>query len=105
MRLHRRYFLRFAAGAVALPPFVARDRNLSVAARTCRRPHCGWNRPRLKGGWGLSMHNAEHWRKRAAEMRTIADGLTALPGAKAAIEPNADKYDQLARRAEHRQEV
>ena len=34
-------------------------------------------------------------------MRTIADGLTALPGAKAAIMRTADEYDRKAHRAEN----
>ncbi len=57
------------------------------------------------GGWGFSMYDAEHWRRRAAEMRTIADSLTALRGAKAAIVRTADEYDRRALRAERRREA
>ena len=54
---------------------------------------------------GLSMYDAEHWRRRAAEMRTIADGLTALPGARAAIARTAEEYERQALRAERRREM
>ena len=60
----------------------------------------GLDTPPLTRGMGVSMHDAESWRRRAAEMRTIADGLTALPGAKAVIMRTADEYDRRALRAE-----
>ena len=48
------------------------------------------------------MHNAEHWRRRADEMRRIADGLGILKVAKASIYRNADEFDRLAVKAEER---
>ena len=48
------------------------------------------------------MHNAEHWRRRADEMRRIADGLGILEVAKASIYRNADEFDRLAVKAEER---
>jgi hypothetical protein len=55
-----------------------------------------------KRGAGLSMLDAEHWRKRAAQMRRIADGLGVLALAKASMLRTAEEYDRLAARAEER---
>ena len=48
------------------------------------------------------MHDAEHWRRRAHEMRRIADGLGILDLAKASIHRTADEFDRLAVKAEER---
>ena len=50
----------------------------------------------------MSMHNAEHWRRRADEMRRIADGLGILERAKASILRTADEFDRLATQVEER---
>jgi hypothetical protein len=50
----------------------------------------------------LFMHSAEHWRRRADEMRRIADGLGILTLAKASMLRTADEYDRLATKAEER---
>jgi hypothetical protein len=47
-------------------------------------------------------YDAEHWRRRAAEMRRIAGDMAALPHASASIMRIADEYDRLALRAEER---
>jgi hypothetical protein len=41
-----------------------------------------------------------HWRKRAEDMRAIADGMTALPLAQASLLRTAEEYERLAERAE-----
>ena len=48
------------------------------------------------------MLDAEHFRKRAAQMRRIADGLGVLALAKASMLRTAEEYDRLAARAERR---
>jgi hypothetical protein len=48
------------------------------------------------------LQSPEHWRKRAAELRSIADGLTVLARAQASLLRVAEEYDRLAMRAEHR---
>jgi hypothetical protein len=48
-----------------------------------------------------SFDNPDHWRKRAQEMRTIAEHLRDLV-ARATMLEIADQYDHLARRAEER---
>jgi hypothetical protein len=47
-----------------------------------------------------TIQSAEQWRKRAQEMRAIADGLIVLPGAKAELCRIAEQYERLALRAE-----
>lgn len=49
----------------------------------------------------LSINNAEHWRYRAEEMRTIADGMN-IGEPRAMMQRNADSYDRMAARAEQR---
>ena len=44
----------------------------------------------------------EHWRKRAEEMRTIANAMTGMARAKESILRIAEKYDQKALQAEAR---
>ncbi len=51
------------------------------------------------------MLDAEHWRKRAEEMRRIAEDLQVLPLAKASVLRNAEEYDRLAARAEKNEDV
>ncbi len=46
------------------------------------------------------MLDAEHWRKRAEEMRRIAEGLEVLARAKASMLRTAEEYDRFAVRAE-----
>ena len=45
------------------------------------------------------VHDAEHWRKRAEEARTLADRLTDLESRRVMLEI-AKSYDELAARAE-----
>ena len=51
---------------------------------------------------GLVMLDAGHWRRRADEMRRIADGLGPLILAKASMLRTAEEYDRLAVKAEER---
>jgi hypothetical protein len=46
------------------------------------------------------MLDPEHWRRRADEMRRIADGLSPLVLAKAWMLRTAEEYDRLAVKAE-----
>jgi len=46
--------------------------------------------------------DAGHWRRRAAEMRSIADDLSVIPHAKTSILRIADELDRLAIRAQAR---
>jgi hypothetical protein len=48
------------------------------------------------------LQNPEHWRRRAEELRSIADGLTAFARAKASLLRVAEEYERLAMRAERR---
>jgi hypothetical protein len=48
------------------------------------------------------MLDGEHWRKRADEMRRIADGLGILERARASILRTADEFDQQALKVEER---
>jgi hypothetical protein len=50
----------------------------------------------------MSTCDADHWRTRADEMRRIADEMTVMARAKAAIIRIADGYELLAVRAEAR---
>jgi hypothetical protein len=43
----------------------------------------------------------ERWRRRAAEMRKIADGMAHLPRAQASLLETAKEYDRRAARAEN----
>ena len=45
------------------------------------------------------IHDAEHWRKRAEEARTLADRMTDLESRRVMLEI-AKSYDELAARAE-----
>ena len=75
----------------------------------CSRPNLGklpWS-PRVSG-WGLwtrtamdKFYDAEHWRARAAEARSIAEGMKD-PVAQRAMLNIASGYDHLADRAESR---
>jgi hypothetical protein len=47
--------------------------------------------------WMPAISNDEFWRQRAAEMRSIADGLAILPHAKASILRFADEDDRAGR--------
>jgi len=51
------------------------------------------------------MLDAEHWRKRAEQMRRIAEDLEVLALAKASVLRNAEEYDRLAARAEKHEDV
>ena len=48
------------------------------------------------------MHDAELWRRRADEMRRIAEGMTVIARAKTSMLRTAEEYDMLAERAERR---
>ena len=48
------------------------------------------------------LQNPEHWRRRAQELRSSADELTAFARAKASLLRTAEEYDRLAMRAERR---
>lgn len=59
----------------------------------------------VRGGAAMSTditRNADRWRRRAEEMRRIADGMTVIARAKAEILRIAENYDLLAMRAERR---
>jgi hypothetical protein len=60
--------------------------------------------PDIEKAWkrGASMLDAEHYRKRADEMRRIADGLGPLALAKESVLRTAAGYDRLALKAEER---
>jgi hypothetical protein len=60
-------------------------------------PHAG-----VLCGACVNLHDPEHWRRRANEMRRIADGLGVLALAKASVLRTAGEYDLLAARAERR---
>jgi hypothetical protein len=47
-------------------------------------------------------YDPEHWRRRADEMRRIADGLNLLPSAQASVLRTAEEYCRLAVKAEER---
>jgi hypothetical protein len=49
-----------------------------------------------------TIDNAEHWRRRAAEMRAIAEGLSLIPLARDSILRIATSYERNAERAEER---
>jgi hypothetical protein len=44
----------------------------------------------------------ERWRKRAAEMRRVADDMASVPLVRASVLKTAEEYDRLARRVEER---
>ena len=48
----------------------------------------------------MSTIEADHWRRRANEMRRIAEGMTVIARAKASTLRTADEYERLAERAE-----
>jgi len=48
------------------------------------------------------LQDPEHWRRRAQELRSIADELTAFARAKASLSRTAEEYDRLAMRAARR---
>jgi hypothetical protein len=50
----------------------------------------------------VSTKDADHWRRRAEEMRRIAEGMTVIERAKASILRTAEEYECLAERAERR---
>jgi hypothetical protein len=50
----------------------------------------------------MSTIDADHWRRRADEMRRIAEGITILPNANASVLRTAEEYDRLAERAQRR---
>jgi hypothetical protein len=52
------------------------------------------------GAMGRTIQSAEQWRKRAEEMRAIADELAALPAAQVELVRIADQYERRALRAE-----
>jgi hypothetical protein len=47
----------------------------------------------------VAFANPEHWRRRAQELRSIADELTVFARAKASLLRAAEEYDRLAMRA------
>ena len=49
-----------------------------------------------------NFHKAEHWRRRAEEMRSIAEQLGVLARAKTSMLRVADEYERLAALAENR---
>jgi hypothetical protein len=50
----------------------------------------------------ISMLDAEHWRRRADELRRIAGELEPLPLAKESVLRTAEGYDRLAVKTEER---
>jgi hypothetical protein len=50
----------------------------------------------------LAFDDPEHWRKRALDMRRVADQMGALPKAKESLLRIADGYDRLAARLTER---
>jgi hypothetical protein len=46
--------------------------------------------------------DADHWRRRADEMRRIAETITIFPNANASVLRTAEEYDRLAERAQRR---
>jgi hypothetical protein len=49
-----------------------------------------------------SLYDAQHWRRRAEEMRAIANGMDPLDRTKAVMLGIAEEYDRLAVRAAER---
>lgn len=48
------------------------------------------------------LQDPENWRRRAAEMRKIAEGMAHLPRAQASLLGTAQEYDRRAAKAEKR---
>jgi hypothetical protein len=79
--------------------------SIVLARISILRVECGraWSRARRAGEDGSMpsrLINAEHWRSRAEEMRTLAKDVTSQE-AKESMLGIAAEYDELAKRVEH----